>query len=81
VRKEIRQMLRAGYVSELSCLVKHAAWTYVTKRMDRITRVPNSTSKFVFPQAHEMVFNKGQGEQAPLAKKKYVITRTKNNSL
>lgn len=40
---------------------------------NRIKSIPSSTSKYVFPQKHEMVFIKGQGEQAPLVNKRNKI--------
>ena len=41
--------------------------------------LPSSTSKHVFPQAQEIVFIRGQGEQAPLPNnKRDVNRRTKN---
>lgn len=43
--------------------------TYTKEMNDRTESLPSSTSKHVFPQAHEMVFIRGQGEQAPLPKK------------
>lgn len=41
---------------------------------DRTESLPSSTSKHVFPQAHEMVFIRGQGEQAPLPNNKLEVT-------
>lgn len=39
---------------------------------NRTESLPNSTSKHVFPQAQEMVFIRGQGEQTPLPNNRYV---------
>jgi hypothetical protein len=54
---------------------------------NKVKRPPSSTSKYVFPQKHEMVFIKGQGEQAPLVNKrnqmslKIEISVQKNESI
>jgi hypothetical protein len=47
----------------------------------KVKSLPSSTSKYVFPQKHAMVFIKGQGEQAPLVTKRNKMLLEIENSV